>query len=111
VEAKINILKCKKCGKFYLPPMNSCSNCEEISTGFLEEEVEGRGKIYSFTVVRIPPKRYKDLAPFILAIIELENGLRLMGRIICNDFNKVEINKPVKLLPCKDPQYCFELIE
>ena len=111
MEKKIKVLKCVRCDKHYLPPVNTCSNCEEIFREFSEEEVEGTGKIYSFTVVRVPSKHYKDLAPYLLAIIELEKGLRLIGRVICDDFSKVQIDQPVMLVSSKDRMHSFALIK
>jgi len=110
METKVKVLKCKKCGKLYLPPVSICSNCEEISKEFSEEEVGGTGKIYSFTVVRFPVKRYKNIAPYLLAIIELEKGLKLIGRVICDDFSKVQINQPVRLVSDRNRENSFVLL-
>ena len=107
---EIKALRCKKCGKIYLPPVDICSNCEEISSDFVEEKIDGKGKIYSFTVVRIPSKKFKGSAPYILAIIKLDCGIKLISRVICSDFSKIEINKPVKLSSVKKTEYLFELI-
>ena len=107
---KIKALRCKKCKKLYLLPVDICSNCEEISTDFIEEKIDKKGKIYSFTVVRIPSRKFKDSAPYILAIIELDCGIKLISRVICSDFNKIEIDKPVKLASIKETEYLFELI-
>ena len=41
----------------------------------------GSGKVYTETVVYSPPEAYVNDVPYQLAIIELENGRRLTGRI------------------------------
>jgi uncharacterized protein len=41
----------------------------------------GSGIVYTETVVYSPPEAYVNDAPYQLAIIQLENGRRLTGRI------------------------------
>jgi len=41
----------------------------------------GSGTVYTETVVYSPPEAYVNDVPYQLAIIELENGRRLTGRI------------------------------
>lgn len=45
-------------------------------------EIPGDGRVVVWTTIHIPPTRYADEAPYTVAIVELEGGLRIMGRLI-----------------------------
>jgi len=59
--------------------------------------MSGRGRVYSFTVVRRPLiPDFAAIAPYIYAIIELEEGVRLTSNIINCQFEDVYVDMPVK---------------
>jgi uncharacterized OB-fold protein len=43
-----------------------------------------RGKIVTFTVIRSPPLGFENQAPYVVALIDIENGPRVMGRVATN---------------------------
>ena len=46
-------------------------------------ESSGKGKIYSFTVVySYQPTEFEDDVPYVIAVIELEEGVRMMSNIV-----------------------------
>jgi uncharacterized OB-fold protein len=55
-----------------------------------------RGKILTFTVIRNPPRGFEKMAPFILGIIELEDGARLTTQITDAMPQEVIIGMPVE---------------
>jgi uncharacterized OB-fold protein len=55
----------------------------------------GSGTVYTETVVYSPPEAYVNDVPYQLAIIELENGRRLTGRI---DGDRAQIGDKVKFV-------------
>jgi uncharacterized OB-fold protein len=58
----------------------------------------GRGTVYSFTVIHRPPfPVFRDKVPYVLAIIELTEGVRMMTNIIGCEPNMVEIGMPVEV--------------
>lgn len=45
--------------------------------------MSGRGEVYSFTVIRRPfLPEFASLAPYVFAIIELEEGIRMASNVI-----------------------------
>lgn len=44
-------------------------------------EIAGEGRVIVWTTIHVPPTRYADEAPYTVAIVELEGGLRTMGRL------------------------------
>ena len=87
--------KCKTCNSVYFPKREVCPKCR--SKGVLEKfTFSGKGKIYSFTKVHVPPKGFEDQSPYSLAIVELEEGARLTAQIIDSDDKKIKIGAPVE---------------
>lgn len=88
--------RCKKCGETYFPPRKICKNCR--SRGELEElKLSGRGEIHSYTVIRNPPEYMKFSAPYVVAIIELEEGPKISAQIEDTDMEDIEIGSPVEM--------------
>ena len=71
--------KCNECGTEILPPKPMCTNC--LSTNLRWIELDGTGKLLTYTVIHVAPEQFQDIAPYIVGIIELQNGLRLPGMI------------------------------
>lgn len=73
--------KCITCGTTYFPSRAICPKCRR--KGKLERlKFSGKGKVYSFTEIKAPSVGFEDQAPYMLAIIELEEGARLTGQIV-----------------------------
>ena len=41
----------------------------------------GKGKIASFTVIRYPPQGFEKDAPYVVALVDIENGPRIIARV------------------------------
>ncbi len=87
--------KCSQCGKINFPPRLICPECQgrEFETTKLAE----RGKVLTYTIIRVAPQQFVDQAPFAVGIIELEDGVRLMGQIVDCDIDLMKIGQKVKL--------------
>ncbi len=78
-EKRLMAAKCNKCGAVLLPPKPMCNHC--LSTNLKWSELEGSGKLLSYTVIHVAPEQFQSLAPYIVGIVEFERGLRLPGMI------------------------------
>jgi len=56
-----------------------------------------RGKIATFTVIRSPPLGFENQAPYVVALIDIENGPRVMGRVATNP-NGLQIGRSVQFV-------------
>ena len=98
--------KCTQCGSLFFPPQQICRNCKsrELQT----YAFAGRGKIYTYSVVYNAPLQFKEYVPYIVALIDLDEGPRITAQIVdtgpptcvteeqkANDFN-IEIGSKVK---------------
>jgi uncharacterized OB-fold protein len=68
----------------------------------------GTGIVYTETVVYSPPEQYVNDAPYQLAIIELENGRRLTGRI---DGERAQIGDRVQFVDFRNDVPFFQKLE
>ena len=59
---------------------DACPTCG--SADLEPHEIAGDGRVIVWTTIHVPPTRYADEAPYTVAIVELEGGLRTTGRLI-----------------------------
>ncbi|MEE8332594.1 MAG: OB-fold domain-containing protein [Alphaproteobacteria bacterium] len=45
-------------------------------------EVSGKGRLHGWTRVHVPARGFQDLAPYVLASVELDEGARIIGRLV-----------------------------
>lgn len=62
----------------------------------------------TYTAIRYPPKGFEKQAPYVVAVIDLKNGLRVVGRI-SNPANEVKIGSEVALTSSKEGTLEFRL--
>ncbi len=57
-----------------------------------------QGKIYSFTLVNASPVGFEFETPYFIAIIELDNGVKVLSQVVDSEEEKVKIGAPVKVV-------------
>ncbi len=104
MQGKLMAGKCQKCGKIHLPPRPLCDNC--YGTEFQWMQVSGRGKLLTYTVIHVAPQQFQSLTPYIVGIVELENGLRIPGAIqgLTQEQMKIGMELTVDFSTCRTPQ-------
>ena len=85
--------RCDSCGSFFWYPTALCGVCHAADWHW--EPVVGRGRIYSFTVVHRPLSS-EIPAPYVIATVELDEGIRMMSNIIECATDELEIETPVE---------------
>ncbi len=72
---------CKSCGKPHFYPRSACPHC--WSEDYDWRRAAGTGVIHSFTTVRAnPPTAFTSALPYRIAIIDLEEGVRMLSNIV-----------------------------
>ena len=61
-----------------------------------EVRYSGKGKVYSFTEITSPPEGFEEQAPYVLAIIELDEGAKVTGQIVDAVASDVKIGSRVE---------------
>ena len=104
-DGNLTIQKCTACGSLQHYPRPFCVNC--LSSDLEWERVSGRATLFSFTIVRraASPAFAPDL-PYVLAIIELEEGPHMTGNVIGIPVDEVVVGMPLDLtvVPAGDGQ-------
>ena len=73
--------QCRDCGKAFFYPRIACPHCHSRDVGWMQ--ASGKGKLYSFQIAyRALNPAFKIAPPYILAMVELEEGPRLMSNLI-----------------------------
>ena len=79
-EGTLLIKECRSCGRSFFYPRAYCPRCWSGDTAW--KEAAGRGTVYTFTVVHqndLPP--FNERVPYVVAIVELEEGVRMTSNI------------------------------
>jgi hypothetical protein len=72
------IQRCAECGRLRHPPRPMCPHCNSLSWGTIESS--GRGAVFSFVMPQHPP--YPWFAyPYIVALVDLDEGIRLVSNL------------------------------
>lgn len=89
--------KCQECGTFRYYPRPRCPECQSADAAWTP--VSGRGAVYSFTVVHRPLARwFKDKVPLVCAVIELDEGVRMVSNVEPVDPAQVVVGMPVRVI-------------
>lgn len=93
-EGRLLAAACEDCGTRLVPPRPACYDCG--SRNLKIERQPETGTVISYTEVRTPPPALADRAPYTIAIVELDSGARLTGRVTV-PYADTEIDMPVSL--------------
>lgn len=93
-EHRLLAQRCEECGSARAYPQAACPVC--LSERAASFECSGRGRIHTFTTIARPPlPAFAALAPYTLALIELEEGIRLLSEV---KGSAPSIGAPVRLV-------------
>lgn len=88
---------CSKCGSCRFPPGPTCPKC--WSTDWEWQKASGRGKIYSFGVYhRVYHQGFEDEVPYVVAVVELDEGPRIVTNVINQPAEELECDVPVEVV-------------
>lgn len=59
-------------------------------------KLAGRGKVVTYTIVHDAPKAFDMMKPYVLAIVEMDEGVRITSTIIDVEPGDVKIGMPVQ---------------
>jgi uncharacterized protein len=94
-RGELLIQECTSCGHRQFYPRAVCTDCGG-DVDWLT--CSGRGTVHTFTVIRQNhAKPFKDELPYVVAIVELEEGPRMMGNVTGIDADDMQIGTPVEV--------------
>lgn len=96
-EHELRLQKCDACGHLLFPPAARCPQC--LSNSLAWTPLSGRGKVYSFVIYhRVYHPAFEKSIPYVVALIELDEGPRLISNIVGCDPKSVRCDMPVSIV-------------
>jgi uncharacterized OB-fold protein len=92
-DGRLLLQRCRSCGLLRRPGVPMCGACHGVESD--TQEASGRGAIHSWIVSHHPNDT--DAEPRIVALVELEEGLRLVSNLVDADPAHVANDAPVEL--------------
>jgi len=87
---------CLACHNPHFYPRSFCPHCGHHELEW--KNATGQGKIYSFAVVEAPiEKAFAELLPYVVVIVELEEGVRILSHLMESDVDKVYCGQSVRV--------------
>jgi uncharacterized OB-fold protein len=77
-KGELRIQSCNACGVLRHPPGPACPDCGALDRGHVV--ASGLGTVFSYVVHRHPPVPGKEL-PIVIALIDLDEGVRMVGEV------------------------------
>ncbi|MDH2427698.1 bifunctional MaoC family dehydratase N-terminal/OB-fold nucleic acid binding domain-containing protein [Sphaerisporangium sp. TRM90804] len=94
-QGELRIQKCGDCGEPRHPPGPVCPTCRSLNRTYTL--AAGVGEVYSYVVHHNPPVPGREI-PFVVAVIALPEGVRIVGNIVECAAEKVGIGMPVRVV-------------
>jgi uncharacterized OB-fold protein len=95
-RGELRLQRCAGCGRFWFPPGRFCPEC--WGRDWAWEPTGGRGRVHSFVVYRRAYRPvFKDRLPYAVAVVELEEGPRLLTTLVGVEPERVQVGLPVEV--------------
>jgi len=98
-EHRLLVQQCKQCGTYRFPPGSMCCMCQSMDHEWVD--VEGKGVLYSWTVVHYSPHRaFSRDVPYTVAYVELgaPRTIRMCGNLVDCENEAIYGGMPVELV-------------
>jgi len=94
------IPQCASCGTFRFPPTSRCPHCHAPDVNWVRSA--GNGRIFSWIVVRhpVPADVFGSSVPYVVAIVELPEGVRMAGNVKGCGVDEITADMPVTVAFC-----------
>jgi uncharacterized protein len=95
-DGMLLIQRCDNCGAVRHPPRPRCGQC--VAAAFSWIPATGSGTVYSFTIVRHAPNpQLAEAVPYVVALIELDEGPRLVSNVVGVEPDIVAVGQRVQV--------------
>jgi uncharacterized OB-fold protein len=93
-EQRLVAQRCAECGRLRHPPRPMCPQCHSLSIEVVE--LSGRGTLYSYSVLHHPQHPAFDY-PVLAALVDLDEGVRMVSNLVGIEPNDIRIGMPVEV--------------
>jgi uncharacterized OB-fold protein len=93
-DGRLVVQRCRGCGARHHPPRPMCPECHSVDLGW--EEAAGTGVVYSYALLHHPTHPAFEY-PVVAALVDLDEGVRLVTNVVGVDPHEVAIGMPVEV--------------
>lgn len=86
--------KCDGCGNIMLPPRPICMKCGSRELQWIK--LRDTGTVEALTIIYIAPSKFKEEAPYSLAVIKLDDGPKVTARLTGYELKEVSVGSRVE---------------
>jgi uncharacterized OB-fold protein len=95
-QGRLELQRCDACGKVWFYPRPACIACGAERYRWFA--ASGRGRVHSHSVVhRAPSPAFRERVPYVVALIDLDEGPRMMANIVGDDALRIAVGDAVEL--------------
>ena len=87
---------CDDCGGVVWHPRRHCTHCTSLNLSW--KTSKGEGTVYTFSIVRQNyHPAFREMIPYVVAWIDLDEGFRMLSNVVDVDAEKVEVGQRVRV--------------
>jgi len=95
-ERRLLIRRCKACGERHFMPRHLCPYCWSDQLEWVESK--GTGRIHSYSIVhRAPTATFAAATPYVIALVDLDEGVQMFANVVGHDALEVAIDDRVRV--------------
>lgn len=79
-RGELFVQRCRSCEQHYFYPRTGCPHCGSTDVEWVA--ASGRGRLHTYLINHRPARGFEEDAPYAIAVVELEEGPRLMSNIV-----------------------------
>ena len=95
---ELRIQRCRTCSRHYFYPRPDCPHCSSADTEWVV--AAGTATLYSYVINHRPAPGFADDGPYVIAVVELPEGVRMMGNIVNAepDPDRLPLDMPLRVV-------------
>ena len=94
-QEKLMLQKCDRCAEYQFYPRGICANCWSNDIRWVQSS--GKGTVWTFTVTYQNRMPGFDDGPYVVALVELEEGVKMFSNVVECEPQQVSIGMPVEV--------------
>lgn len=107
-EGTLRTTRCASCEHVTFPPKPICPGCWSREVEWVD--LGGGGALYSYTEVSAAPAIFADEVPYVLCLVDLDEGVRCLSRILA-PFDRLRPDMRVRLQVREtEPTHLFDFV-
>ncbi|WP_430334553.1 Zn-ribbon domain-containing OB-fold protein [Rhodococcus sp. ACT016] len=96
-ERRITVRQCDDCNTLQWPPREICGACQGSS--FVPADMPHEGEVYTYSIMyRAFHPAFTDSVPYGVVVVELAEGVRIIGRFVDSDPDSLECGQRMEVV-------------